>query len=146
MTVSSIGEEKRHNPRLQVADRAAYIALMDSLALSDSGVEWNLIAGPWQWPRTTAPPIVLRLRLLVHIFCGTPDVTDPSPAKIASRSAFRGDSEMHDTYFWIIFFGAPLFLLLVTAFVFRPSARQQYREAKQVIFADERAAGRRDSS
>jgi glyoxylase-like metal-dependent hydrolase (beta-lactamase superfamily II) len=35
MTVSSIGEERRHNPRLQVADRAAYIALMDGLILSD---------------------------------------------------------------------------------------------------------------
>jgi glyoxylase-like metal-dependent hydrolase (beta-lactamase superfamily II) len=35
MTVSTIGEEKRHNPRLQVADRAAYIALMDGLVLSD---------------------------------------------------------------------------------------------------------------
>jgi len=35
MTVSSIGEEKRHNPRLQVADRAAYVALMDGLVLSD---------------------------------------------------------------------------------------------------------------
>ena len=45
---------------------------------------------------------------------------------------------MHDSYFWIAFFGAPLFLLLVAAFVFRPSARDQYREAKQVIFADEK--------
>ena len=45
---------------------------------------------------------------------------------------------MPDAYFWIAFFGAPLFLLLVTAFVFRPSARDQYREAKQVIFADEK--------
>jgi glyoxylase-like metal-dependent hydrolase (beta-lactamase superfamily II) len=35
MTVSTIGEEKRHNPRLQVADRAAYIALMDGLVLSN---------------------------------------------------------------------------------------------------------------
>jgi glyoxylase-like metal-dependent hydrolase (beta-lactamase superfamily II) len=35
MTVSTIGEEKRHNPRLQVADKAAYMALMDSLVLSD---------------------------------------------------------------------------------------------------------------
>ncbi len=43
---------------------------------------------------------------------------------------------MHDAYFWIAFFGAPLFLMLVTAFVFRPSAHEQYREAKQVIFAD----------
>jgi cbb3-type cytochrome oxidase subunit 3 len=45
---------------------------------------------------------------------------------------------MNDAYFWIGFFGAPLFLLLVTAFVYRPSAREQYREAKQVIFADEK--------
>jgi glyoxylase-like metal-dependent hydrolase (beta-lactamase superfamily II) len=35
MTVSTIGEEKRHNPRLQVADRDAYIALMNGLVLSD---------------------------------------------------------------------------------------------------------------
>jgi cbb3-type cytochrome oxidase subunit 3 len=49
---------------------------------------------------------------------------------------------MHDTYFWAAFFGAPLFLILMTAFVFRPSARQQYREAKRVIFADEPAAHR----
>jgi glyoxylase-like metal-dependent hydrolase (beta-lactamase superfamily II) len=35
MTMSSIGEEKRHNPRLQVADRVAYVALMDGLVLSD---------------------------------------------------------------------------------------------------------------
>jgi glyoxylase-like metal-dependent hydrolase (beta-lactamase superfamily II) len=34
MTVSTIGEEKRHNSRLQVADRTAYIALMDGLVLS----------------------------------------------------------------------------------------------------------------
>ena len=46
---------------------------------------------------------------------------------------------MHDVYVWIAFFGAPLFLMLVTAFVFRPSARGQYREAKQLIFADEKA-------
>ncbi len=35
MTVSTIGEEKRHNPRLQVSDRAAYIELMNSLVLDD---------------------------------------------------------------------------------------------------------------
>jgi len=35
MTVSTIGEEKSHNPRLQVSDRAAYIVLMDSLVLND---------------------------------------------------------------------------------------------------------------
>jgi len=31
--VSSIGEEKRHNPRLQVADQHAYISLMSALKL-----------------------------------------------------------------------------------------------------------------
>jgi len=35
MTVSTIGEEKRHNPRLQVADKQAYIALMNGLELDD---------------------------------------------------------------------------------------------------------------
>jgi len=48
---------------------------------------------------------------------------------------------MHDVYFWIAFFGAPVFLFVVTAFVFRPSAREQYREAKLAIFADEPASG-----
>lgn len=32
-TVSSIAEERAHNPRLQVADEAAYVALMQSLKL-----------------------------------------------------------------------------------------------------------------
>ena len=50
---------------------------------------------------------------------------------------------MQDIHFWIAFFGAPLFLFLVTAFVFRPSARAHYREAKQVIFADEKVANPR---
>jgi glyoxylase-like metal-dependent hydrolase (beta-lactamase superfamily II) len=35
MTVSSIGEEQRHNPRLQVRNRAAYIAMMDGLVLDN---------------------------------------------------------------------------------------------------------------
>jgi len=35
MTVSTIGEEKRHNPRLQVADKQAYIDLMNGLVLDD---------------------------------------------------------------------------------------------------------------
>ncbi len=46
---------------------------------------------------------------------------------------------MHDPYFWIAFFGAPLLLIMITAFVFRPSARDQYHDAKQVIFADDKA-------
>ncbi len=47
---------------------------------------------------------------------------------------------MHDIYVWIAFFGPPLFIVLLTAFVFRPSARQKYREAKQVIFTDDEVA------
>jgi glyoxylase-like metal-dependent hydrolase (beta-lactamase superfamily II) len=35
MTVSTIGEERRFNPRLQVADKEAYIALMNGLELDD---------------------------------------------------------------------------------------------------------------
>lgn len=35
MTVSSIGEERRHNPRLQVGGRQAYIDLMNGLKLDD---------------------------------------------------------------------------------------------------------------
>jgi len=35
MTLSTIGEEKSHNPRLQVSDRAACIDLMDSLVRND---------------------------------------------------------------------------------------------------------------
>ena len=35
MTVSTIGEEKRHSPRLQVTDRQAYIDMMNALVLED---------------------------------------------------------------------------------------------------------------
>jgi len=35
MTVSTIGEEKRHSPRLQVADKQAYVDLMNGLVLED---------------------------------------------------------------------------------------------------------------
>jgi len=35
MTVSTIGEERRHNPRLKVTDKQAYIDLMNGLELSD---------------------------------------------------------------------------------------------------------------
>ena len=35
MTVSTIGEEKRYNPRLQVSDKQAYIDLMNGLELDD---------------------------------------------------------------------------------------------------------------
>ena len=39
----------------------------------------------------------------------------------------------------------PLFLVLMTVYVFRPSARAQYRAAKHVIFADERAVHTRQN-
>jgi cbb3-type cytochrome oxidase subunit 3 len=45
---------------------------------------------------------------------------------------------MHDVFFWAAFFGAPLCLLLVTAYVFQPSACEHYREAKRVIFVDDK--------
>ncbi len=35
MTVSSIGEEKQHNPRLQVKNKQAYIEMMNGLVLED---------------------------------------------------------------------------------------------------------------
>ena len=35
MTVSTIGEEKCHNPRLQVSGKQAYIDLMNGLELDD---------------------------------------------------------------------------------------------------------------
>lgn len=35
MTASTIGEEKRHNPRLQVADKQAYVDLMNGLQLDN---------------------------------------------------------------------------------------------------------------
>ena len=35
MTVSTIGEEKRHNPRLQVSGMQAYVDLMNGLELDD---------------------------------------------------------------------------------------------------------------
>lgn len=49
-TVSSIGEEKRHNPRLANTTREAYIALMDGLVLSnprlmDVAIPANLACG-----------------------------------------------------------------------------------------------------
>ena len=49
-TVSTIGEERAHNPRLQIADQAAYIALMSSLrlphpAMMDVAVPANRVCG-----------------------------------------------------------------------------------------------------
>lgn len=41
---------------------------------------------------------------------------------------------MFDLHFWVAFFGAPLLLVLITAYVYRPSARQKYSAAKQIPF------------
>ena len=47
---------------------------------------------------------------------------------------------MYDLYFWITYFAPPLFLLALTAFVFRPSARRHYEAAKRVIFSERELA------
>jgi glyoxylase-like metal-dependent hydrolase (beta-lactamase superfamily II) len=55
-TVSTIGEERAHNPRLQVASKADYVAIMRSLKLSnpklmDVAVPANLACGRGAAPR-----------------------------------------------------------------------------------------------
>ncbi len=44
---------------------------------------------------------------------------------------------MQEIFFWISFFGPPLAIALITVYVFRPSAREHYEEAKQVIFNED---------
>jgi len=39
-----------------------------------------------------------------------------------------------DIYAWIAYLAAPLFLLGVIVYVFRPSAREKYRRAKRIPF------------
>jgi cbb3-type cytochrome oxidase subunit 3 len=51
---------------------------------------------------------------------------------------------MHDIFFWVVFFGAPLLLIATTAYVYRPSARAKYHEAKMLPFADAKYPGRRN--
>lgn len=51
---------------------------------------------------------------------------------------------MHELYTWLGYILAPLFLVLLIAWVYRPSARSKYREAKQIPFADDDIAGNRD--
>ncbi len=53
---------------------------------------------------------------------------------------------MQEIVVWLGFFAAPLFVVLLTAYVFRPSARQHYHDAKQVIFSDDEMAGRSGKS
>ena len=44
---------------------------------------------------------------------------------------------MSDIFIWISFVGPPLFVILVTAYVFWPSNRKRFHDAKQVIFYDD---------
>ncbi len=44
---------------------------------------------------------------------------------------------MQDILFWISFFGPPLFIVLLTIWVFRPSARQYYHDVKHEIFNED---------
>jgi sulfur dioxygenase len=62
-TASSIGEEKRHNPRLANITRAAYIELMNSLVLSnpklmDIAIPANLACG--RLPATDQPKLAAK--------------------------------------------------------------------------------------
>jgi len=43
---------------------------------------------------------------------------------------------MENIYVWIAFFGAPLLLLAITAFVYRPGARKDYHAAKMIPFEE----------
>ena len=77
-----------------------------------------------------------------HFYFGQQAAEIANSQRCAIGLVLLGGFKMHDVYFWIAFFGAPLFLLLVTAIVFRPSAREQYRAAKRIIFADDDPAKR----
>ena len=47
-----------------------------------------------------------------------------------------GDTTMNELYTWISFLAAPLLLILIIAYVYRPSARWKYQEAKKVPFEE----------
>lgn len=52
---------------------------------------------------------------------------------------------MNEVFTWIGYLAAPLFLVLLVLWVYRPSARQDYDKAKQIPFADDdNDASRRD--
>ena len=44
---------------------------------------------------------------------------------------------MQELFFWISFFAPPLFIVALTIYVFRPSARQYYHDAKHEIFNED---------
>lgn len=49
---------------------------------------------------------------------------------------------MENLYTWISFLAAPILLIAIVAWMFRPSARRKYKEAKRIPFADDnRKAG-----
>lgn len=49
---------------------------------------------------------------------------------------------MSNLLFWLSFFGVPLLLVLIAAYVFRPSARDAYRAAKRIPFTNAEHSGR----
>lgn len=42
-----------------------------------------------------------------------------------------------DAYAWVTFLAAPLAMILIVVYVFRPSARRKHQEAKQIPFDDD---------
>ncbi len=44
---------------------------------------------------------------------------------------------MNELYTWISFFAAPLLFILLVVYIYRPSARWKYQEAKKVPFEDQ---------
>ena len=70
------------------------------------------------------------------------DHRSPERKLLARQPVKLRELAMHDVYFWITLFGPPLFIIALTVFVFRPSARQHYDEAKQTIFIDDESVQR----
>ncbi len=46
---------------------------------------------------------------------------------------------LQELFVWISFFAPPLLVVLITLYVFRPSAKQHYEEARQVIFHEDQS-------
>ena len=46
---------------------------------------------------------------------------------------------MQEIFTWIAYFAPPLFVVLITLYVFRPSAKQDYEDAGRVIFSEDQS-------
>jgi cbb3-type cytochrome oxidase subunit 3 len=49
---------------------------------------------------------------------------------------------MENLLFWIAFLGIPMLLVLISLYVYRPSMREKYREAKRIPFLEPERYGR----